>query len=150
CSWDDVHNFAAAAAAKRYGTGFKGEEGVVFSNTDVTAWMVFGTTLANQNFTGVDVLATVAFDAEALGVGVTTVPCGARPVFCCHELNPLRVLPDQRLLDVGDLLAGPVLAVTLTLFVAGLGFVFLDDDFFAAQVLEPLGGNFDVFQLFFV
>src|SRR5699024_9356438 len=149
-SWDDVHNFASATAAKCYRAGFECEQRVVFTNTDVATGVILGSALTNQNFTSVDVLATETLHAEKLGVGVTTVTCGASTFFCCHELNPLRVLPIQSLLDIGDLHAGLVLTVTLTLFVTGLVFVFLDNNFLSTVVLKHLCGNSDFFQLCFI
>lgn len=47
------------------GAGFESKKGVVTTNADAGARMIFGAALANDDGTGVDFLATEGFDTKA-------------------------------------------------------------------------------------
>ncbi|CAD5139612.1 protein of unknown function [Microbacterium sp. Nx66] len=96
--------------------------------------------LADDDLAGEDLLTAEALHAEALCVGVTTVTGGACALFVCH------VLVSSVLLDAGDLDARELLAVALTLLVAGLVLVLLDDDLRAAEVADDLSRDGDLRQ----
>src|SRR5690606_38607379 len=62
-------------------------------------------------------------------------------LFVCHSSA------SSVLLDAGDLHAGQLLAVTLTLLVTGLVLVLLDDDLRAAEVAQNLGRDLHLREL---
>src|SRR5690606_1470400 len=141
CSSDDVDDLAAALRAELDSARLKSEQRVVAATADVHAGVEVGAALADDNLAGVDLLAAETLDAKSLGVGVTTVAGGACALLMCH------VLCLFWLLDAGDLDARELLAVALTLLVAGLVLVLLDDELRAAEVADDLGGDLDLGQL---
>src|SRR5690606_7819048 len=50
-----------------------GEQGVVFAQAHVHAWVKLGAALTHDDATGIDGLAAEHFNAETLGVGIATV-----------------------------------------------------------------------------
>src|SRR3954447_24049009 len=84
---DDVHDAATAARAELDGTADEREQRVVTAAADAAARVEVGATLADDDLAGVDDLAAVALDAEALGVGVAAVLGGRRALLVCHFVS---------------------------------------------------------------
>ena len=59
------------------------EKRMVLTNADVRAGMKLGTTLANDDRTGRNLLAAEHLHAQHLGLGVAAVPCGTAALFLC-------------------------------------------------------------------
>src|SRR3954454_17439918 len=82
-----VDDAAAAAGAELDRTPDQREQRVVPAATDAAARVEVGATLAHDDLAGVDDLAAVALDAEALGVGVAAVLGGRRALLVCHFVS---------------------------------------------------------------
>jgi hypothetical protein len=61
-----------------------GEEGVVSAYTNILARIDAGATLPDDDGSGADKLTIIAFDAQALGVAIATVPAGTATFLMSH------------------------------------------------------------------
>ena len=76
---------ATGALREFHGALAQCEQGIVFATADGLAGMEVGTTLANDDVAGDDVLATEALHAKSLGMRVAAVTGGAKTFFMSHE-----------------------------------------------------------------
>jgi hypothetical protein len=82
---EDADGLAAALGTERDGTGGQGEQRVVATPADQVTRVELGTALTKDDLAGLDLLATVTLDTQALGRGVATVPGAGRTLFVCHR-----------------------------------------------------------------
>jgi hypothetical protein len=75
---------AAAGGFECYNPVDGGEERIVLSLGDIPPGVDVGAALADDDRSGVDKLAAVAFYTQTLGLAVTVVPAGAGAFFMSH------------------------------------------------------------------
>ncbi len=110
------------------------KERPVAADADVATWVKLGSALANDNRAGGDFFPSVDFNAQALGVAVTTVPGTSLTFLVCHNSSRLNA-------DFLDFDHRQFLSVTL-LFVITLAAVHLPyDDLVAADMLHDVSNN---------
>mgnify|MGYP006883611496 CR=1 FL=1 len=81
--WGDPEE--ALALAELDGAGGQGEQGVVATDANVLAGVELGAALADDDGACVHGAAAEDLDAQALGVGITTVAAGALSLLVCHN-----------------------------------------------------------------
>jgi hypothetical protein len=70
---NDVDDLAATLCTELHRACYEGEESVIAATADASTGVKVSSTLADNDFAGLDDLATIALDAQVLGVRVASV-----------------------------------------------------------------------------
>jgi hypothetical protein len=135
-SKDNVDNSATASGTELNNSGGQCEQGVVLAASNVVSGVKVGSTLANDDFAGINFLATETLHAKALGITVASVTGAGCTLLMCHGSLPCR--------NVGDLNLGQFRAMALTTTVAGLVLELKNVNLHTAMMVNDLGGYGDL------
>jgi len=109
------------------------EQSVIATTAHAIAGVKVGAALPDNDFAGIHQLAAKSLDSKTLSVGIPTVARRRRALFVCHIVASA--------LDIGDLDLGVLLAVSLTLAIAGLVLELQNADLRTLALTKHLRGH---------